>query len=105
MTDTSLENPSLSVLQGQLPRSSEREDRSSYRRLVRRAGAIGVGAVSLAVWLGLWQAASVYEWELFFRFENVPAPTEVFLAAGELFAAPKFSAHVLNSVLRIFAGF
>jgi len=105
MTDTSIETPPLSVLEGDTPIASASNDGFGYRRFARRAVAVGVSAVSLAVWLGLWQAASVYEWELFFRFENIPAPTEVFLAAGELFAAPKFSAHVFNSVIRIFAGF
>jgi NitT/TauT family transport system permease protein len=57
------------------------------------------------VWLGLWQLASTYDVELFFRFDNIPAPTEVFLAAGELLSAPKFTAHVGNSLVRIFVGF
>jgi NitT/TauT family transport system permease protein len=35
----------------------------------------------------------------------VPAPSEVLLAAHELFEAPKFAAHVGNSLRRIFLGF
>jgi NitT/TauT family transport system permease protein len=70
-----------------------------------RLRSVAMGAVSMAVWLALWQAASERDWELLFRFENVPAPTEVARAAGELFLAPKFAAHVGNSLRRIFLGF
>jgi len=64
-----------------------------------------VGSLSIALWLGLWQLASVQKWDLFFRFENIPAPTDVAAAFAELYAAPKFAAHVGNSVRRIFLGF
>lgn len=64
-----------------------------------------VGAASLAGWLGLWQLASTYEWSFFFRFENIPAPTEVAVAVGELVNSPKFGAHVGNSLRRIFVGY
>jgi NitT/TauT family transport system permease protein len=70
-----------------------------------RARALAIGAVSIVAWLALWQTASVQEWDLLFHFENVPAPTEVAAAAGELVLAPKFAAHVGNSVRRIFLGF
>jgi NitT/TauT family transport system permease protein len=71
----------------------------------RTVGAIAVGAASLALWLGLWELASRYEWEFLFRFENIPAPSEVFAATFELLRAPKFGAHVVNSVRRVFVGF
>lgn len=64
-----------------------------------------VGTVSIALWLTFWQLASVNKWNFFFRFENVPAPTEVAAAFAELYAAPQFTAHVLNSIRRIFLGF
>ncbi len=64
-----------------------------------------VGALSLALWLGAWQVASQRKVSFFFRFDNVPAPSQVGQAAGELLAAPKFAAHVGNSVRRIFVGF
>jgi NitT/TauT family transport system permease protein len=66
---------------------------------------IAIGSVSIAVWLSAWQAASVYELDFFFRFENIPAPTEVAQAARELLEAPKFVAHVGNSLRRVFVGF
>lgn len=71
----------------------------------RALSGFGVGLGSLALWLTLWELASRYEWELLFRFENIPAPSEVFVAVGELLGTPKFGAHVLNSVRRVFIGF
>ncbi len=65
----------------------------------------GIGALSIAAWLGAWELACAYELDLFFRFENIPAPSQVVLALGELLSAPKFSSHVLNSLRRIFVGF
>lgn len=66
---------------------------------------LGVGLASLAVWLGAWELASRYELDLFFRFENIPAPSEVLLALTDLLGTPKFAAHVGNSIVRIFVGF
>lgn len=79
------------------PRSAERWRASA------RAAAIGL--VSIAVWLAAWELASRWELELFFRFENIPAPSEVVVALGELLQTPKFAAHVGNSIVRIFLGF
>lgn len=67
--------------------------------------AAGLGAASLVLWVLLWEAASRYEWSFFFRFENIPAPSEVVRAAGELFDSPKFVEHVLSSIRRVFLGF
>jgi len=71
----------------------------------RRLRSVAIGALSIGLWLALWQLASVHKWNFFFRFENIPAPTEVAAAFAELYAAPKFAAHVGNSVRRIFLGF
>ena len=79
--------------------------RATRRRALRAASAVLVGATSLGLWLALWQLASVNKWQFFFRFDNVPAPTEVLGAARELFEAPKFTSHVWNSIRRIFTGF
>jgi NitT/TauT family transport system permease protein len=79
--------------------------RAARRRALRAASALLVGATSLGLWLALWQVASMNKWQFFFRFDNVPAPTEVLGAARELFEAPKFTSHVWSSIRRIFAGF
>jgi NitT/TauT family transport system permease protein len=67
--------------------------------------AVLIGCASIAIWLGLWELASRYELDFFFRFENIPAPSEVLLALGELLSAPKFVSHVENSLIRVFLGF
>lgn len=66
---------------------------------------MAIGAASLGVWLALWEAASVNEWNVLFRFENVPAPREVAASALEMLRAPKLGSHLLSSLTRIFAGF
>jgi len=80
-----------------------RRSRSGRLRASLRSAAIG--ATSIGLWLLAWELASRYELELFFRFENIPAPSEVALAFGELVRTPKFYSHVLSSVVRIFIGF
>src|SRR5215207_3441595 len=92
-----------------------RNDLALESALVQSAGAaqrwrsslrsVAIGGASIACWLLAWELASRYELDLFFRFENIPAPSEVVLALSELLQTPKFAAHVGNSVLRIFLGF
>ena len=77
----------------------------SARSLGKSAAPLVIGGASLALWLGLWEIASQREWSFFFRFENIPAPSEVFRAVGELVSAPKFVSHVSSSVRRVFIGF
>ncbi len=83
------------------PRSRASRAGAWQRRLV----SFLIGLTSISVWLGLWQLASKLDWNFVFRFENVPAPTDVALALEELLHAPKFAEHVLSSVRRIFTGF
>jgi NitT/TauT family transport system permease protein len=75
------------------------------RRLGRALGSLLISLLSIAAWLSLWQLASTHKWQFFFRFDNIPAPSEVFAAAGELITLPKFGSHVQSSVRRIFIGF
>jgi NitT/TauT family transport system permease protein len=77
----------------------------SATRWRRRGRALAVGVGSLFLWLALWQVASLREWDFLFRFENVPAPTEVADAVGELVLSPKLAGHVGSSLRRIFLGF
>ena len=71
----------------------------------RWAASVAIGAASLALWLGFWELASTHDWSFFFRFDNIPAPTEVAAALPELVTSPKFGAHVGNSMLRILTGY
>jgi NitT/TauT family transport system permease protein len=82
------------------PRSSKA--RGPHAKLI---GSIAIGTLSISVWLGLWQLASTYDWSFFFRFDNIPAPTEVAAAVGDLISSPKFGAHVGNSIRRILIGY
>jgi NitT/TauT family transport system permease protein len=103
--------PLLSVAPDDAPagsvvgRSSSDRSPIAIARLRRSLRAIAVGTLSIAVWLTAWELASRHELELFFRFENIPAPSEVLVAFVDLLSAPKFAAHVGSSVLRIFLGF
>ncbi|MFZ5897112.1 MAG: ABC transporter permease [Myxococcota bacterium] len=63
------------------------------------------GTASVLAWLLLWETASRHEWSFFFRFENIPAPSEVVGAVAELVESPKFVEHVASSVRRVFFGF
>ena len=92
-------SPALRLVRS--PRAAAERGRRWRRAL--RSGVIG--GISLCVWLGLWQLACVQEWDFFFRFENIPAPTEVVTAAATLFENPKLLPHVLSSLQRIFIGF
>ncbi|HYQ15831.1 MAG TPA: ABC transporter permease [Polyangiaceae bacterium] len=83
--------------------AAEQAQRSGRFRASLRSTAIGL--VSIVVWLSAWELASRYELDFFFRFENIPAPSEVALAVGELVQTPKFAAHVGSSITRIFIGF
>jgi NitT/TauT family transport system permease protein len=95
-----------SVLTEPAPAASARAREGAGSSAWRKTFAsVAIGTLSLTVWLCLWQLASVYKWNFFLRFENVPAPTEVARAVGDLVTSPKFGAHVLNSIRRIFVGF
>ena len=91
----------LTLLAGEAPGAVGVAPRR-WRRILR---SLVIGVASLAVWLSLWQTASVQEWDLLFRFENIPSPTEVADSVSELLLAPKFGSHVSSSVRRIFLGF
>lgn len=77
-----------------------RADHSAgWRRWILRAA-------SIAVCLLAWQTASTFHANLnFITFANVPAPTEVGLAAIELAHSSKALSHVTNSLRRVAIGF
>lgn len=64
-----------------------------------------IRGASLITCLVLWQLASANKWNLIVNFENVPAPTAVWAAAGNLLQSPKFQTHLVSSIGRVFAGF
>jgi NitT/TauT family transport system permease protein len=95
--DSSVSSVSLAV--------PERAVRARPPLRAKALRSLGIGGLSLACWLLLWQAASVWELDFFFRFENIPAPSEVARAAAGLLADPKLGSHLCSSLERIFIGF
>ncbi|WP_018991171.1 ABC transporter permease [Aromatoleum toluclasticum] len=75
-------------------------------RAALRLDRVALRVLALILCVALWQAASVHHLDLgVLTFRFVPAPTEVAAAAWALFQSPKLSAHVTNSLIRVFAGF
>ena len=71
-----------------------------------RPGRLALRLLSLACCVVLWQLASSLRLDLgIVTFKYVPAPTNVVIAAWNLFQSPKLAAHVLNSLGRVFSGF
>ncbi|AUX31448.1 MULTISPECIES: ABC transporter permease [Sorangium] len=76
------------------------------RRPRRDLGRVALRVLSVAACVALWQWASMSRVDLgLVTFVNVPAPTEVLVAARELFGSPKLWLHLWSSVLRVLAGF
>ena len=81
-------------------------DNAPYLRSVRFAARLGVKLLSVVLCVALWEIASRNNWHVLgMRFENVPAPSEVWEAGRELAQSPKVGSHILSSLERIFAGF
>ena len=68
-----------------------------------RAGLLG--ALSIAIFVALWQAASATHLDLFLRFDNIPAPSVVAMRAMAIVLSPTFVGDVLTSCERVYIGF
>jgi NitT/TauT family transport system permease protein len=99
------EPAAIALLPGEAPVGPSAQAGGARQRGLRALRSFGLGLASILAWLALWQTASVRKWDFFFRFENIPAPSDVALSVGELFLAPKFAGHVGSSLRRIFLGF
>jgi len=62
-------------------------------------------ALSLGLFLLVWHIATLYRFELYVRFTNVPTPGAVFDAFIAQVQVPTFRTHIVNSVRRIAIGF
>jgi NitT/TauT family transport system permease protein len=71
--------------------------------------ALGVKAAFAALSIGVlflvWYLGTRYRVHFYIRFQNVPAPFEVFREATKVAGSNTFSANIVNSLRRIFAGF
>lgn len=72
---------------------------------VRLSPRLALRALSVIGVVLLWQVLAANDVNLFVRFGNVPAPTEVLSAAAELASDPKFYLHIMVSVERVAIGF
>ncbi|MDE2580738.1 MAG: ABC transporter permease [Rhodospirillales bacterium] len=64
-----------------------------------------LGGLTIAIFLGLWQAASATHLDFFLRFDNIPAPSKVALRALTVVGSAAFLNDVLTSCERVFLGF
>jgi NitT/TauT family transport system permease protein len=81
-------------------RSSVPRDRA--RRLF---WALATTALSLSLFLLAWYIATLYRFEFYVRFTNIPTPGAVFDAFIAQIQVPAFQTHIVNSVRRIAIGF
>jgi NitT/TauT family transport system permease protein len=82
------------------------KENARHLRRARFVGRLAIRLLAVALCLLLWEFASRGNWVLLgMRFENVPAPSEVFDAGKELAQSPKVVAHIRSSLARVFAGF
>lgn len=70
-----------------------------------RASKGALAAASLGTLFGLWYLGTRYRVDLYIRFQNVPAPAEVFALALEIGRSNKFLVDILSSLRRILSGF
>lgn len=61
--------------------------------------------VSLAALYAVWHFGTLYRWDFYIRFTNIPAPDEVFQKLLEVNRSDKFATNVGISVRRILSGF
>src|SRR3989454_12613312 len=71
---------------------------ASLRRPALRASSIGL-------FLLAWHVATLWDLDLYVRFQNIPAPGDVLAEAIALFSSAGFYVHILASLERIWLGF
>jgi NitT/TauT family transport system permease protein len=71
---------------------------ASWRRPALRALSIGLFLVA-------WHVATLWDLDVYARFQNIPSPGDVLAEALELFSSPSFYVHILASLERIWLGF
>ena len=66
-----------------------------------QAQSIAVGALSLCFGILLWHLATLYNFNFFINFENIPSPVKVANAFFVHLTEPVFYTHILVSIRRI----
>ena len=62
-------------------------------------------ALSIGFFLLAWHVATLWDLDLYVRFQNIPAPGDVLAEAIALFSSAGFYGHILASLERIWLGF
>ncbi len=72
---------------------------------VHNVGSAVLGLVSIALFIGIWYLAVKYRVDFYIRFNNIPAPYDVFNEAVRLSHSNTFFNNMLISLKRILLGF
>jgi len=62
-------------------------------------------ALSIGLFLLAWHLATLWDLDIYVRFQNIPSPGDVLAEAIELFGSRVFYVHILASLERIWLGF
>jgi NitT/TauT family transport system permease protein len=62
-------------------------------------------ALSIGLFLLAWHLATLWDLDVYVRFQNIPSPGDVLAEAIELFGSRVFYVHILASLERIWLGF
>src|SRR5262249_3433053 len=62
-------------------------------------------ALSIGLFLFAWHLATLWDLDVYVRFQNIPSPGDVLAEAIELFGSRVFYVHILASLERIWLGF
>ena len=62
-------------------------------------------ALSIGLFLLSWHLATLWDLDVYVRFQNIPSPGDVLAEAIELFSSRVFYVHILASLERIWLGF
>ena len=89
----------------QAPRSFSMWVARWYRLNKGRLRAIVLGVVSVALFILLWHLLTLYRFNYFIRFTNVPSPLDVYDSFQTAIHDPRFFMHILLSCRRIAIGF
>jgi sulfonate transport system permease protein len=62
-------------------------------------------ALSIALFLLAWHVSTLWDLDVYVRFQNIPSPGDVLAEAIDLFGSRSFYVHILASLERIWLGF
>ena len=90
------------------PANTRAAAKRSHTRLARLRGPMFSAVlwiVSLAALFAFWYFGTLYRWDFYIRFTNIPTPAEVFRSLLEVNRSDRFATNVGISLRRILSGF